>query len=96
MFQRAVGRGVLPVIVLNLFIGYMIPQIDNSAHVSGLLSGALLAAVIPYKKPGSSTPGFFKMVQALLIVVVILSFYEVATHYYGPAISFQNLSRIVE
>jgi hypothetical protein len=64
--------------------------------VAGLLSGALLAAIIPYKKPGSSTPHFFKLVQAVLIVVAILSFYEVATHYYGPAISFRNLSRIVE
>jgi rhomboid protease GluP len=96
MFQRAVGRGVLPVIVINLFIGYMIPAIDNSAHIAGLISGALLAAVIPYKKPGSSTPEFFKVIQAVLILVVVVSFYEVVTHYHGPAISFQNLLRIME
>ena len=96
MFQRAVGKGVFPVIAINLFIGYMIPAIDNSAHVAGLISGALLAAIIPYKKPGSSTPDFFKVIQAILIFVVVVSFYEVVTHYYGPAISFQNLSRIME
>jgi rhomboid protease GluP len=96
MFQRAVGKGVLPVIVINLVIGRMIPQIDNSAHVAGLISGALLALVIPYKKPGSSTPGIFKVLQMILVVVVLLSFYEVVIHYQGPAISFQNLSRIME
>jgi len=95
-FQRAVGKGVFPVIAINLFIGYMIPAIDNSAHVAGLLSGALLAGIIPYKRPGSSTPDFFKVIQAILILIVVVSFYEVVTHYYGPAISFQNLSRIME
>jgi hypothetical protein len=64
--------------------------------VGGLISGALLAFVIPYKKPGSSTPEIFKVLQIILVVVVLLSFYEVVTHYDGPAISFQNLSRIVE
>ena len=96
MFQRAVGKGVFPVIAINLFIGYMIPGIDNSAHVGGLIAGALLAVVIPFKKPGSLTPVFFKIFQSVLIVVVLLSFYAVAAHYTGPAISFQNLSRIVE
>src|SRR5205823_2368898 len=28
-FQKAVGRGVFPVIAINLIIGYMIPGIDN-------------------------------------------------------------------
>jgi rhomboid protease GluP len=96
MFQRAVGKGVFPVIAINLFLGYMIPNVDNSAHVGGLISGALLAFAIPYKKPGSSTPEIFKVLQIILVVVVLLSFYEVVTHYDGPAISFQNLSRIVE
>jgi rhomboid protease GluP len=95
MFQRAVGKGVIPVIVVNLFIG-MLPGIDNSAHVGGLIAGALLAAVIPFKKPGSITPAFFRIFQWVLIIVVLLSFYEVAVHYSGPGISFRNLNRIVE
>src|SRR5579862_8095501 len=44
-FKRAVGTGVLPVIVINLIIGFSIPAIDNSAHISGLLAGAALAAI---------------------------------------------------
>jgi rhomboid protease GluP len=96
MFQRAVGKGVFPVIAINLFIGFQLKGIDNSAHIGGLIMGALLAVVIPFKKPGSLTPAFFKIFQSVLIIVVLLSFYEVAVHYDGPAISFQNLSRIVE
>ena len=50
--RRAVTAGVLPVIVINLFIGLSIPFIDNSAHVGGLLTGAALALIIPDIAPG--------------------------------------------
>src|SRR5262245_21855514 len=43
-FKRAVGTGVLPVIVINLIIGFTLQGVvDNSAHLSGLLAGAALA-----------------------------------------------------
>lgn len=96
MFQKAVGKGVFPVIAINLVIGYVIPGIDNSAHVAGLVSGAVLAAVIPFKKPGDSTSNLFKLLQIVLAIVVLLSFYQVVAHYDGPAISFHNLYRSVE
>jgi membrane associated rhomboid family serine protease len=50
--RRALTAGVLPVIVINLFIGFSIPFIDNSAHIGGLLTGAVLALVVPYIAPG--------------------------------------------
>src|SRR5438128_6297447 len=58
-FKRAVGTGVLPVIILNLVIGFSIPAIDNSAHLGGLIAGALLALIVPFKKPGAETPAVF-------------------------------------
>src|SRR5919109_5249202 len=59
-FKRAVGTGVLPVIVINLIIGFTIPAIDNSAHISGLLAGAVLASLVPFQRPGEETPSIFK------------------------------------
>src|SRR3989449_3357311 len=52
-FKRAVGMGVLPVIVINLVIGFSIQAIDNSAHISGLLAGAVLAGMVPFQRPGT-------------------------------------------
>jgi rhomboid protease GluP len=99
-FQKAVGRGVLPVILINLVIGFSIPGIDNSAHIGGLLAGAALAAIIPYDKPSpgvSDSQGgpnaLFQLVQLILILVIAASFYEVAVHYDGPSLSFRNVSR---
>jgi rhomboid protease GluP len=50
--RRAVTAGVLPVILINLLIGFSIRFIDNSAHIGGLLTGAVLALIIPYIAPG--------------------------------------------
>jgi membrane associated rhomboid family serine protease len=95
-FKRAVGTGVLPVIVINLIIGFTIPAIDNAAHIAGLLSGAALAAVVPFHKPGDETAGIYKTVQMLLIATVVLSFYQVARNYDGPNLSVRNLNRFTQ
>jgi membrane associated rhomboid family serine protease len=39
-------RGLMPWIVLNIFIGITVPRIDNLGHMGGLFSGALLALVL--------------------------------------------------
>ena len=92
-FKRAVGTGVLPVIVINLIIGFTIPAIDNSAHLGGLLAGAALAALVPFQKPGDETPGIFKTAQMVLLAVIVVSFYAVAKNYDGPHLSVRNLRR---
>src|SRR5215510_8629417 len=66
-FKRAVGTGVLPIIVINLIIGFTVPAIDNSAHIGGLLAGAALAAVVPFQKPGEETHAGFRSIQVLLL-----------------------------
>ena len=92
-FKRAVGTGVLPVIVINLIIGFTIPAIDNSAHLGGLLAGAALAALVPFQKPGAETPGIFKTLQMVLLALIVVSFYAVAKNYDGPHLSVRNLRR---
>lgn len=53
-FRQSIKSGILPVIVINLFIGFSIPFIDNAAHIGGLVTGALLAFAIPYIAPGQA------------------------------------------
>ena len=92
-FKRAVGTGVLPVIVINLIIGFSVPMIDNSAHIGGLLAGAALAAIVPFQRPGGETPGIFKAVQWAMLAVIVVCFYSVARNYDGPNLSVRNLGR---
>ena len=92
-FKRAVGTGVLPVILINLVIGFSVQAIDNSAHISGLLAGAVLAGVVPFQRPGEGTHSIFRAVQIASLVIVAACFYEVAANYEGPRLSLRNLSR---
>lgn len=45
IFMQTMGRGILTVIGINIAIGLTIPQIDMSAHIGGLITGFLAAAI---------------------------------------------------
>jgi membrane associated rhomboid family serine protease len=80
-FKRAFGTGMLPVIILNLGIGFVGRGfIDNAAHLGGLLSGAALAALVGYKRPGQSTGVTiaWRVGQVMALLVVAISFFFVA------------------
>jgi membrane associated rhomboid family serine protease len=57
--------------------------IDNAAHMGGLLSGAALASVVSYKRPGAST-GMriaWQGAQIAALVLVLVCFVMVARHF---------------
>ena len=83
-FRRAFGTGLLPMIFLNLFIGYMGRGfIDNAAHLGGMLSGALLALAVDYRRPGekSGMAIAWRVAQALALVLVVVAFWMTARHF---------------
>lgn len=76
-FKRAFGTGMLPIIILNLGIGFLGRGfIDNAAHLGGLLSGAALAGVISYKRPGLPTGVTiaWRVLQILALLLVLVCF----------------------
>ncbi len=87
-FKRAFGIGLLPMIVLNLFIGYVGRGIiDNAAHLGGLAAGAALALVVDYRRPGerSGVAVVWQILRVLALVLVAISFVQVARHFRDPA-----------
>ncbi|MFN2579284.1 MAG: rhomboid family intramembrane serine protease [Pyrinomonadaceae bacterium] len=79
-FKRAFGTGMLPVILLNLGIGFVGRGfIDNAAHMGGLLSGAAIAAVVSYKRPGERTGVTiaWRVGQIVALLIVAISFFMV-------------------
>jgi rhomboid protease GluP len=83
-FKRAFGTGMLPIILLNLGIGFMARGIiDNAAHMGGLLSGAAFAAVVSYKRPGAPTGVTiaWRVLQIAALVLVLGSFLMAARAY---------------
>jgi membrane associated rhomboid family serine protease len=91
-FKRAFGTGLLPVIMINLFIGYMAKGfIDNAAHLGGLISGAALALVVSYRRPGerSSLALAWQVAQISALALVAVSFVRVAQHFRDPGSGVQ-------
>ena len=88
---RAIGRGILPIILINLVIGFTIPVIDNAAHIGGLLAGIVLGSLMGFQVPGSTTTSGYKLGQAGALALVVISFLQVMAHYDGPAPSLGNM-----
>lgn len=82
-FKRAFGTGMVPTILLNIFIGFSVSVIDNAAHMGGLVAGAALALVVGYKRPGqpNRVTIFWHVLQALALALIVLSFVMVALHF---------------
>ena len=83
-FKRAFGTGMLPVILLNVAIGFLLRDIiDNAAHMGGLLSGAAIAAVVSYKRPGqaASVTIAWRVVQIVVLLLVVVSFVMVLRNF---------------
>ena len=99
-FKRAFGTGMLPIIIINLFIGFVGRGfIDNAAHLGGLLSGAALATVVQYRRPGErrGMAAAWRILQALMLAIVFVGFYETARNFHRslalavqPALSQQT------
>ncbi len=92
-FKRAFGTGMLPMIAINLFIGYAIPIIDNAAHLGGLFTGMLIAAFVDYKRPGERGPVAYiwHAAQAVVLIAVLVSFFMVARNFDGRAPTFTGM-----
>ncbi|MGH9801439.1 MAG: rhomboid family intramembrane serine protease, partial [Blastocatellia bacterium] len=73
-FLQALKSGVLPAIGINLLIGFSLKYVDNAAHIGGLLTGALLALVVPYIPTNTSRRvSQFGLALLGLCVAVILT-----------------------
>jgi rhomboid protease GluP len=80
-FKRVFGTGLLPIILINLFIGFVGRTfIGNAAHLAGLFSGAALALFVNYRRPGASATitTIWRALQIVCLAVIALGAYKVA------------------
>lgn len=91
VFRRSFGFGMLPVILINLIIGFTIRGIDNAAHLGGMAAGMLLAFAVPYHPPGTKKTGIvWRLAQLMSLALIPVSFAFAARMYDGPALSWEG------
>jgi membrane associated rhomboid family serine protease len=86
-FKRVFGTGLLPIIFINLFIGFVGRSfIGNAAHLGGLFAGAALAVFIDYRRPGARA-GInvaWRVVQVLALALIALGAYKIVRNFNRP------------
>jgi membrane associated rhomboid family serine protease len=86
-FKRAFGVGMIPIIFINLVIGFAGRGfIDNAAHLGGLVTGAALALAAEYRRPGDRTgvSVVWRVLQATALVIVVAASYKVVRNFKRP------------
>src|SRR5262245_35264035 len=89
-FKRVFGTGLLPIIFINLFIGFVGRSfIGNSAHLAGLFSGAALALFVDYRRPGARTSitTTWRVLQVMSLAVIVVAGYKVARNFNRPVLA---------
>lgn len=61
---------LIPLIFFNLMIGFIIPGIDNAAHIGGLVGGITLSMAIGVKYKSSN----IDMVNGIILSVILVAF----------------------
>ena len=67
---NAVKSQIIPLILLNLFVGFMSPGIDNFAHIGGLVGGATVTMALGVKDKSST----FEKINGWIICAIFLGF----------------------
>lgn len=86
-FKRVFGTGLLPIIFINLFIGFVGRSfIGNAAHLGGLFTGAALALIVDYRRPGgrAGITSMWRALQVLALAIIALGAYQVVRNYGRP------------
>lgn len=61
---------IIPLILLNLLIGFMSPGIDNAAHIGGLIAGALVASSVGVKYKSTT----FEKINGWIVFGILIVF----------------------
>ena len=61
---------IIPLIVINLLLGFMVPGIDNAAHIGGLIGGTLMMIGVGVKYKSSN----FERINGLIVSAIYLGF----------------------
>jgi len=70
-WRRTFGGGILPLILINLALGYSVPGIDNWGHIGGLFTGMLVGGLMaPPSLDWPTVPDFIRPRPSQMMVVI--------------------------
>ena len=61
---------IIPLILINLLIGFTIPGIDNSAHIGGLIGGILSTIAVGVKYKSTN----YEKINGFIVLIIYMCF----------------------
>lgn len=69
-FGSVLLRQIVPVIIVNLLIGFSVPQIDNFAHIGGLIGGILISKAVGINSKDKKSD----KINGIILTIMYLAF----------------------
>lgn len=73
LFRRTMGGAVWTTLIINLLLGFAIPQISNSGHIGGLIGGFLAASAVGL--PGQKFR-WYQSAAAIVYLILLLGLFK--------------------
>lgn len=89
-WRKALFRNLVFLIAANVGIGFLYPAIDQSAHFGGLVTGAVLMALLSQRSPRASSQGVAVLANLLAVVSalsLLFAVYGVASNDFADTLS---------
>lgn len=67
---NAIVSSILPVVIMNLALGFMISGIDNMGHIGGLIGGALAAMIVGVEGKSDKTD----RINGSIVLTILIAF----------------------
>ncbi|WLR46267.1 rhomboid family intramembrane serine protease [Halobacillus litoralis] len=91
LFFRTMGWNLIFIVILNISFGLLVPQIDNGAHIGGMIGGFIATAVVRLPKQMNRS----KQLAALVVFLLLISSMAI-TGYMGLFNDAKGFSEVQE
>lgn len=71
IFFRTIGKDILTLLGINIVLGFVLPQLDVTAHMGGLIAGFIAAGIVHFPKKKKLG------LQALAVILYAIAVYSV-------------------
>lgn len=74
VFLQTIGRNIITIVVLNIIIGFVVPQIDIGAHLGGLIAGFIASAIVYLPRNRKVSIQFLSFIVYVLLFIGLFLF----------------------